>query len=409
MAPTSPALFVMELPAPDIPGYTLKSILGTGGSATVYLAQHHALQRDVALKVMCPVLANDPIFYKRFLKEARDTALLSDHPNIVTIHDVGNVGSIYYIAMQYLPGQSLRQRLDTAGIHLPEPCDVLLQLAQALSQVHQKGFIHRDIKPGNVLFNKSGEAVLSDFGVARSTLSTDLTTSERSVGTLRYMSPEQIRGGPVIDARSDLYSLGVLFYEMLTHEPPYLSTEPGALMHMHLNDPIPQLPAELARHQHVLNKLMAKQTHQRYPSAKALLAELLANRVVVPESEYQQPAATTPEFFLYDDANSKKLDTHSAVVLGLAFTVLVLLTGSLLFIRTHTASAQPDQTPVCPELTLSQINERNDLLELAQIHRDIGRLMHPPGANAMHAYMLALEIDPCNQDVIDSVANIRHE
>lgn len=394
----------MEPTAPEIPGYTLKSVLGTGGSATVYLAQHHALQRDVALKVMNPALSSNASFCRRFLKEARDTALLSNHPNIVTIHDVDHVGSTYYIAMQHLPGKSLRQRLDTPGTQLPRPVDVLMQLAGALSQVHQKGFIHQDIKPANVLFNEAGEAVLSDFGVARSTDTSARTESEQAAGTLRYMSPEQIRNSPVIDARSDIYSLGVLFYEMLTREPPYWAAEPGALKRMHLNNPVPKLPTDLAHHQRILDRLMAKQADQRYPSAEAMLADMAA-----PERNGQQPASTEPKFLDGFATTAKSLDTHSTIVLGLSFSVLVLLTGSLLFIRTQSASTQSDKTLACSELTPVQIQERDDLLELAQLYRDVGRLTYPPGANAMQAYMLAMEIDPCNADVSHAVAEIRHE
>jgi len=399
-----PALFAMDPKPPEIPGYSLKSILGTGGSATVYLAQHHALQRDVALKVMSPALSSDPSFCERFLQEARDTALLSEHPNIVTIHDVGHIGSTYYIAMQYLPGQSLRQRLDTTGTPLPPPVDVMRQLASALSQVHQRGFIHQDIKPDNVLFNESGEAVLSDFGVARPTAN-DQSSSRQNTGTLRYMSPEQIQGSATIDARSDLYSLGVLLYEILTGAPPYWAVNPYALMHMHLHDPIPRLPSNLTSYQSVVNRLMAKRVDQRYPSAEALLTDI----AMLTELIKQQPPGMHPPGLQGAEVMAHGTETRFTTMLGVAFTVLAVLTGSLLFIRTQSVSARSGDAPACPELTTAQTQERDDLLELALVYRDIGRLAHPPGANAMQAYRLALEIDPCNTDVTDALTQIRHD
>ena len=399
-----PALFAMDPTAPEISGYTLKSVLGTGASATVYLAQHHALQRDVALKVMSPAFSSDPSFCKRFLQEARDTALLSEHPNIVTIHDVGHTGSTYYIAMQYLPGQSLRQRLDAASSPLPPAVDVMKQLASALSQVHQKGYIHQDIKPANVLFNESGEAVLSDFGVARPT-SKEQESTRQNTGTLRYMSPEQIQGSATIDGRSDLYSLGVLLYEILTGEPPYLAVGPNALMHMHLNDPIPTLPSNLTSYQSIVDRLMAKRVDQRYPTAEALLTDI----AMLSERAKQQPPGTHTFNLHGTDVMAQGVDTRFTTLLGVAFIVLILVTGSLLFIRTQSVAARSGDARACPELSATQTLERDDLLELAQIYRDIGRLLHPPGANAMQAYRLALEIDPCNTDVTDALTQIRHE
>ncbi len=397
---------VQDSTTPEIPGYTIKSVIGSGGFAMVYLAQQHTLRRDVALKVMNPLLVNDADYCARFIREAHDTAKLSDHPNIVTIHDVGQIQSTYYIAMQYLQGPNLKQRID-AGDRTLVPEKLLCELANALAYVHQKGFIHRDIKPANVLFNESGEAVLSDFGVARiSDHTTQLTQHGTIVGTAKYMSPEQSRGDEGIDARADLYSLGVVFYEVLTLRAPYEATDQLALMLKHLNEPVPTLPQQHKRFQNIVNKLMAKHVNQRYASASELLDALRNQPHSLPQAAIEQSGievdSATPA---YD--NSPARNTHTTTVLGAAFAMLILLIGSLLFLQSQSGTALPPESLRCPVLTQEQTQQLNALLELAGIHENIGRLIHPPGANALEAYTLALELDPCNKNTLEAVARIR--
>lgn len=393
----------LDTSAPRIPGYTIKSIVGTGGFATVYLAQQQTLQRDVALKVMNPLLVADSDFCARFLREARDTARVSNHPNIVTIHDVGHFDSTYYIAMQYLPGANLKQRIESSDTYT-DTSRLLHNLAGALSHVHQKGFIHRDIKPANILFTESGEAVLSDFGVARmDNRSTQLTHFGTIVGTAKYMSPEQSRGDPAIDARSDLYSLGVVLFEVLTQHPPYEATDPMALMLMHLNDPVPSLPAKYSAYQPVLDKLMAKQIDRRYSSADAVLVDL---QTCIEDKETSD-SKLTKVITTNSTSHNTDNETQTSTVLAVASGVLLLLTGSLLFLYSQTQSTRSMTNLRCPLLTQSQEHDRDTLLELASVHQNIGRLVYPPGANALEAYALALDIDPCNQKIIDSVTKIR--
>lgn len=383
---------------PEIPGYTIKSVIGSGGFAIVYLAQQHTLRRDVALKVMNPLLVNDTEHCARFIREARDTAKLSDHPNIVTIFDVGQIESTYYIAMQYLKGPNLKERIEVDDKRCP-PATLLYQLADALSYVHERGFIHRDIKPANVLFNESGEAVLSDFGVARvSDQTTQLTQHGAIVGTAKYMSPEQSRGNSNIDTRSDLYSLGVVLFEVLALQAPYEATDPLALMLKHLNEPIPKLPKRHKNFQPMVNKLMAKQADRRYESAKALMKDLRPQLQFLPHAQ----SVATPS------SDTKPIrNTHSSTVLGAAFAMLVILVGALLFLQSQSGTELPPESLRCPVLTSDQTQQVSALLELADIHESIGRFSHPPGANAIEAYTLALALDPCNQEVLDAVARIR--
>ncbi|MFK7992846.1 MAG: serine/threonine-protein kinase [Granulosicoccus sp.] len=387
---------------PDIPGYTLKSILGSGGFATVYLAQQHTLQRDIALKVMNPSLVADADLCARFLREARDTASVSNHPNIITVHDVGQSESYYYIAMQYLPGPNLKQRIACADKSI-NASELLRTLATALAHAHERGFLHRDVKPANVLFTESGEAVLADFGVARmDNRSTELTQHGTILGTPRYRSPEQSRGDPVIDARSDLYSLGVVLFEMLVHYPPYDATDPLAMMFKHVHEPIPELPASHAAYQPVLDKLMAKQPANRYASANALLEDLQTR---FPFNSTSKNLAST---YMAGSSTQRtaNAETRTTTVLIVAVGAIVLLAGSLLYLHSM-SSRLPAAELRCPELTQTQEFERDSLLQLASVHQDIGRLVHPPGANALEAYSLALEIDPCNRHILDALSQIR--
>ena len=398
---------VIDTTFPDITGYTISSILGVGGFSTVYLARQITLQREVALKVMDPMLIGDSDLCKRFLREARDTASVSDHPSIVTVFDVGEVNSHYYIAMQYLRGDSLKHRIDTAN-SLPVPEKTLYQLSSALSYIHQRGFIHRDIKPANVLFDQAGNAHLSDFGVARMTgRNTQLTRIGTIVGTAKYMSPEQSRGDQTIDARSDLYSLGIVAFEMLALHAPFESNDPMALMLKHIQDPIPALPAKHAQLQAIVNRLLAKQPEKRYPSAEPLMIDLqkLAPQHIPcagPTGKADIPANNT-------QAAGSKAETPAKAVLGVTFTLLAILVGSLLFLQTQIDSELPDEALRCPEISQQQIKERDTLMELASVHEAIGRLTRPPGANALEAYTLALEIDPCNSQILSAVGRIRSE
>ncbi|UVM53369.1 serine/threonine-protein kinase [Pseudomonas sp. B21-015] len=255
-----------------IPGYDIDGEIGEGAMASVYLATQRSLERKVALKVMAAALAADPSFCERFLREGKTLARLS-HPHTVTIHDIGHVGELYYMAMEYLPNGTLKERI-AAGLTPEQGLIYIRQIASALGYAHGLGLVHRDVKPANILFRADGTAVLSDFGIAKSMDDrTQFTQAGFAVGTPSYMSPEQARGQD-IDGRADLYALGVVLYEILVGKLPYTGNDALSTALAHLTEPLPELPVHHGRYQEVLRKLLAKDPADRFPNAAALLQAL---------------------------------------------------------------------------------------------------------------------------------------
>jgi len=263
----------------DIPGYTILRPIGEGGMASVFLAIQKSLEREVALKVMSPILAANAEFASRFLIEGKITAKLQ-HPNLVTVYDIGTHNGIYYLAAEYIPGGTLKERVTEGGLNVAETLDVVSDIAQGLDFAHQKGFVHRDVKPGNVLYRNDGRVVLADFGIAKAMDgSNSSTVAGASIGTPDYMSPEQARGEPV-DGRSDLYSLGTMFYEILVGHPPYQAADPFTVALMHVTHPIPVLPEPFEWLQPLIQGLMAKNPAERYNTGASFveaMQKLVAN------------------------------------------------------------------------------------------------------------------------------------
>ena len=244
----------------------------------VFLARDRVLERDVALKVLRGQYAENEEFVERFRREALNAASLS-HPNIVSVYDRGEAedGS-YYMAMEYVPGGTLKDRIDRDGPLPPATASaVAVQIADALGAAHEQGVIHRDVKPQNVLVSASGDAKVADFGIARAAAADVISGTSTVLGTARYMSPEQAMG-EVVGPTSDLYSLGVVLYEMLTGEAPFEADTPIAVSMKQVNEP-PRPPREIRGEvpeglNAVVLKLLAKDPAARYASAAALIAEL---------------------------------------------------------------------------------------------------------------------------------------
>ncbi|WP_299975318.1 bifunctional serine/threonine-protein kinase/formylglycine-generating enzyme family protein [uncultured Pseudoteredinibacter sp.] len=276
----------------QIPGFQITRKISQGGMSSVYLAIQQSIGREVALKVMSPTLAQDAHFSERFQREATIVGQLS-HPNIISIYDIGKHHGLNYIAMDYLAKGSLSQKMRN-GLSGLEAVKILKQLASALAHAHHCGYVHRDIKPENILFRADDNAVLSDFGVAKAIKQNlGVTHAGTVLGTPNYMSPEQAKGQPC-DGRSDLYSLGVVFFEMLCGKLPYQAEEAVAIAIKHLTAPIPKLPPQHALFQPLIDELLAKNPEDRIQSGEELIEriELLETGLQTPKINYKSLAAS---------------------------------------------------------------------------------------------------------------------
>ena len=263
--------------------YELGDILGFGGMSEVHLARDVRLHRDVAVKVLRADLARDPSFYLRFRREAQNAAALN-HPSIVAVYDTGEAetpaGPLPYIVMEYVDGVTLRDIVHTEGPLPPRRAiEIIADACQALNFSHQNGIIHRDVKPANIMISTTNAVKVMDFGIARAIAdSSSVTQTAAVIGTAQYLSPEQARGDPV-DARSDVYSLGCVLYEILTGEPPFTGDSPVSVAYQHVReDPVP--PSE--RHEGisadldaVVLKALAKNPENRYQTAAEMRADLV--------------------------------------------------------------------------------------------------------------------------------------
>ena len=258
----------------EIPGYHIQRELGQGGMARVYLGIQQSLEREVAIKVLSTDLVSDPEFCERFLKEGKTLAKVS-HPNIVPIYDCGEHDGVYYMCMQFVSGGTLEDRLHQGRLPVNESVQILKQVASALERSHGKDVVHRDVKPANVLFRDDGTLALSDFGIAKTTRqdATQMTAVGMAIGTPAYMSPEQA-SAKEITPKSDQYSLGVLFYEMLTGSVPYSAGTAIAVAIQHLQAPIPSLPIELNHLQPIIDRVMAKDPDERFNTFEELIVTL---------------------------------------------------------------------------------------------------------------------------------------
>ncbi|MFO7691141.1 MAG: Stk1 family PASTA domain-containing Ser/Thr kinase [Cryobacterium sp.] len=257
--------------------YEVRSRIARGGMATVYLATDVRLERRVALKVMHGHLADDSDFRDRFIQEARSAARLA-HPNVVNVFDQGQDADMAYLVMEYLPGITLRDLLKDYGRLTPEQTlDILEAVLSGLAAAHKAGIVHRDVKPENVLLADDGRIKISDFGLARAS-NNNTATGQALLGTIAYLSPELVTRG-VADARSDIYALGIMTFEMLTGEQPYVGDAPMQIAYQHANDTVPVPSSRVASIPEELDELVlwatARDPEQRPRDARVMLDQLL--------------------------------------------------------------------------------------------------------------------------------------
>lgn len=268
------SLFVGDLATgihPLVKGYRFLNRLAASDHSAVYLAEKESGGTQMVLKVLrqVPDFSDGTGAFDRFLQEYEMIADL-DHPNIVQIYDLGVSDDHVHIAMEYLPGGDLKQKMKT-GVLEKDAVEYTRQIASALDHLHAVGILHRDLKPGNIMLREDGSIALIDFGLAkRMWLEPEVTGSDRIIGTPYYMSPEQGRGNNV-DERSDVYALGVIFCEMLTGQKPFSGDEPMGIIFNHSEAPLPVLPRQMSHYQAVINRLLAKKPEDRIQSAAEVL------------------------------------------------------------------------------------------------------------------------------------------
>lgn len=433
-----------------IPGFQIQETIGTGGMATVYLALQESLGRSVVLKTLHKADAPSESYAERFLNEARIIAALR-HPHIITIYDVGTTDELLYIAMEYVEGGDLGARI-RAGLEPREALDIVTRIAGALHCAHCEGVIHRDVKPANILFRHDGTPVLSDFGIAKQiAVDSELTATGTIVGSPVYMSPEQAEGTP-LDVRTDIYSLGIIFYEMLTGRRPYAGDSAIKVILQHLQGPMPTLPQELERFQPFLERMVAKDREQRFGDAAAVVA---AAEKLRREEIARDTPASAPRMVATPDGPAAAIATveGQTVVVPLAqperrrlrtlLSSLALFGAGLatFYVYTETLKIpeivrpQPQVVDTSPtqiasrlvEQSLAQATQptnlsssaaapstpeplRQDVMKalvwLAQNSLKEDRLTHPPADNAHYYYSRLLALDPGNGQALEGFHRI---
>ncbi|RMG55345.1 MAG: serine/threonine protein kinase, partial [Gammaproteobacteria bacterium] len=315
-------------PGDQLGNYRVIEKIGAGGMADVFLAEDVRLRRRVALKILPPEFARDAERAARFEKEVLHCASLQ-HPGIVTLYDVGHEQGVHYYTMALLAGGDLKQRI-RQGIDPKQALAWTRSIAEALGYAHERGFVHRDLKPENILFNDAGQPVVTDFGIAKAVGSgTKMTGTGMTVGTPHYMSPEQAQGLGNLDGRSDLYSLGVVLYEMLTGQVPFDAENTVGIAMQHVQAPIPRLPQQLGKLQPLLDRLLAKEPGQRYANATELcgaIDQLLAGRSLpeAPKSAAQASAGVARTQVMTTETPAQKGNGLKWAIGGALLALLVV-------------------------------------------------------------------------------------
>ena len=408
----------------DVPGFKIKQTIGHGGMAIVYLAVQESLSRDVVLKIMSTSHSEGSTFVERFMNEGRIIAGLQ-HPHIITIFDIGISDDRVWISMEYVNGGDLKNRIDLRMTPI-EALELVINIGNALDFAHQRGIVHRDVKPQNILFRRDGTALLSDFGIAKEEeTDTELTSTGTILGSPFYMSPEQAEG-LLVDGRSDIYSLGIMFYEMLTGERPYPGDTAIKVIMQHIQSPVPDLPPGLERFQPLLNGMMAKKRDDRIPTAAALVEQVTKLRDAIRREE--DPSITSEHEVEELHAAQQQLAAEKRrwrlVILGSCVVLLLLgLAGMLIYVESLRSSGlvkQLQHETVSTDPLVSQASTtaagganaapatdpvpgmgKQDVVQalewLAKNSLQANRLTQPPADNAYYYFSRLLALDPENE------------
>ncbi|MFD0739532.1 bifunctional serine/threonine-protein kinase/formylglycine-generating enzyme family protein [Lysobacter koreensis] len=397
-------------PLPEISGYRLLRVINHGGMSTVYLGEQLALSREVAIKVMSPQALADEVSRRRFENEVRTIARL-EHPNVVRIHELGRTrDGLPYYTMPYMARGHLGQRTFMRDDHTPDEAHVVSianTLYAALEYAHSRGVVHRDVKAENVLFDDAERPLLADFGIAlRRGFGPRVTAAGLAVGSTAYMAPEQARGEDV-DGRADLYSLGVLIWEMLAGGLPYRAADALSMAVMHAQDPIPKLPPHLRHWQRFMNRALAKNPEQRFHDV-AQMREAMAK--VKPRHYWPWLAKLRERVVAARRRATPRIAT--VAVLTVALAGLVFAVGrnrdrgffrvDAPEVATIEASADPTEAMLepLPEAPLQRI------LETARQQLAQRNLTAPEGANAYDSVLEAWHADSTSPEVHEVIAQL---
>jgi len=402
----------------EIPGYKVLREIGRGGMSIVYLAIQENLDRQVALKVMHQRITGDQEFKTRFQREGKSIAQLT-HPHIVNAFDMGIAGDHYYIAMEYIPDGNLKDLINDRSVTLERKIEITKDIASALRYAHQKGCIHRDVKPMNILFREDGSAVLTDFGVAKMThqAGATLTSTGFIIGTPRYMCPEQATGGQV-DNRSDIYSLGVVFFELLSGRTPYDSDSAISVLYKHVESPIPALPAYLSQYQPIIYRLMAKKPEDRYQNIDELLVDLGSPIIKLPSRVSEPKTSSSPRDIeqtrvvnsgrlhppLKQPQNSVKKRRTPVMLIFILLTSI----GGVYLYQQYIVLGLHDGT-----INLVKNNDTSlsiaKLLNTADLQFVDAKLIAPQGDNAYETFKKILSQQPNNSNAIRGLKQIERK
>ncbi len=409
----------------EIQGYTVQREIGKGGMATVYLAVQESLHRNVVLKILDDVQMDSTSgLGERFLAEGRIVASLK-HPNIITIYDIGIANDVLYISMEYVQGGDLKQRLELP-ITPDESLDYLSKIASALGEAHKAGIVHRDVKPANILFSDNDTPLLTDFGIAKEVdVETDLTSTGIFLGSPNYVSPEQA-DGQTIDGRADIYSLGCIFYEMLTGTKPYISKSVIDIVIQHKQGPVPTLPDELSEFQPLLNKMMAKNRDERFAEAGDLATAIDRFRSKRSGTTMATDFDITGSRTLDDEARKKR---SSKILMGLLLLGMIMF-SSLKYIEIKIKSepnksvqsstksvldspplvlpTAPTTVETIPAATPEPVSADvlNALAWLGKQSLEEYKLSYPAKDNAYYYFSRMLELVPGNREGIKGILEI---
>lgn len=388
----------------DIPGFRIKRRIGRGGMATVYLATQRELGRTVALKVLLPERMPDTEAVARFEQETRTIAQLS-HPHIVSIHEVGRTDDGYlYYSMPFLPRGDLASRSRHG-----QPCDVMTvmrALLGALAYAHEQGVIHRDVKPANIMFDAHDQPQLTDFGIALNTREElHVTRVGATVGSSGYMSPEQARGLPA-DNRSDLYSAGVVFYELLTGDLPYHGPDALSVAIAHAEDPVPSLPARLNVWQEAIDGALAKQPEDRFSSAAQMLAalETAAQRA----GDEDQGGHRLRQWWRGFWYRYRRGTLYGGVALLAILAAIVLL----VVLSQNRVEPYPSAAPIAslakasttaPSAPMLSADQLDQLLASGNTKLHAGALVEPAGRSAADDFQRVLKNYPSNPEALSGI------